>query len=88
MDEARSHLGMDVCCLQETWFSTLEYILSRKFVLYSAYFDGHLMGVSRLAENSSNAASVLIFADPMDRPSVLDFTIKNKILRLIMRLCA
>ncbi len=51
-------LGVNVCCVQETRFSSHDYedILSKGFALYSACFDGRSRGVSWLVSKSLKAA--------------------------------
>lgn len=71
--------GVDVCCLQETRFSTRDRksILSRGFSLYSTCFNGHSRRVSWPVSKPLHAAYALVFADPAERLCVLGVTIKN-----------
>ena len=79
------HLDVNICCLQETHFipSDYESVLSKDFLLFSAYFDSHSRGVSWLISRSLNAACTLVFADPAGRLCVVDATIKGEAFRLI-----
>lgn len=74
-------LGVNVCCIQETQLSTHddEYILSKRFVLYSVYSDESLRGVSWLVM----AVCALFFADLVGKLFMLNVTIKDKPLCLI-----
>lgn len=77
------YLGAHVC-LQETHLipSNYEDILSKRFQLYSAYFDIHPRGVSWLAIRYLTTSSALVFANPESRLCALDVTIKAKTPRL------
>ena len=79
------HFDVSICCLQETHFipSDCESILSRDFLLFSAYFDSHSRGVSWLISRSLNAACTHVYADPAGRLCVVDVTIKGEVFRLI-----
>ena len=79
------HLDVNICCLQETHFIPSDYlnVLTKRYDLFSAYFDSHSRGVSWLISHSLKATCSLVFADPAGRICVVDITIKEDTFRLI-----
>lgn len=59
-------LGVDACCVQEDHLIVSDYkcLMSRRFRLFSVYFDRHSTGVSWLVSRFLDATCALVFEDP------------------------
>lgn len=76
-------LVVNISFVQETRFSIRdrEYILSKRFVLYSSYIDRRSRGVSMMVSKNLDAGCILIFVDRLDLAAdrnVIDPKIDNK----------
>lgn len=74
-------LGIDVCCIQVTRFSTLDrkYVLAGRFV-YSDCLKGPSEGVSWLVSKSLNEAYALVFQDSVAKSCLLDDIIEASLI--------
>lgn len=75
------HIGIDVCCIQETRFSTLgrKYFLTGRF-LYLACLDGRSGSVSWIVSKSLNIAYALVVQDSVGKHCMLDDTIEASLI--------